>query len=325
MRYYFAPMEGVTGYIYRNAHHDFFPGIDKYFAPFISPSNNGAFHPKELRDVMPENNPDLVLIPQILANRADYFIQAANDLKKLGYEEINLNLGCPSGTVVAKKKGAGFLENTEALDAFLDEIFQKTTQKISIKTRIGKNSPEEFEKLLQIYNQYPLEELIIHPRIQKDFYKNQPNLSVFSQALKTSRNPVCYNGDLFTKGDYDRFCGRYADVDCVMMGRGLIGNPGLVCQIKGEKGAAKEHLQAFHQRLYQDYKAILSPEKIVLCKMKEVWSYMADSFTNSEKIRKKIRKVQTPGDYQVLVSRIFREESLLWERDEGKQEIDTKI
>lgn len=311
MRYYFAPMEGVTGYIYRNAHHDFFPGIDKYFAPFISPSNNGAFHPKELRDVMPENNvAGIVLVPQILANRAEYFIQAANDLKKLGYEEINLNLGCPSGTVVAKKKGAGFLEDPEKLDTFLEEIFSKTNQKISIKTRIGINSPEEFEELLQVYNKYPLEELIIHPRIQKDFYKNHPNLAVFSEAYQKSRNPLCYNGDLFSKKEVDRFCGEYPSVDCVMIGRGLIANPGLVEEIKGEPALTKEHLKAFHDRLYDDYKAILSPEKIVLCKMKEVWSYMVESFTNSQTYAKKIRKVQTPAEYHVVINKLFREESL---------------
>ena len=311
MRYYFAPMEGVTGYIYRNAHHDFFPGIDKYFAPFISPSNNGAFHPKELRDVMPENNvAGIVLVPQILANRAEYFIQAANDLKKLGYEEINLNLGCPSGTVVAKKKGAGFLEDPEKLDTFLEEIFSKTSQKISIKTRIGINSPEEFEELLQVYNKYPLEELIIHPRIQKDFYKNHPNLAVFSEAYQKSRNPLCYNGDLFSKKEVDRFCGDYPSVDCVMIGRGLIANPGLVEEIKGEPALTKEHLKAFHDRLYDDYKAILSPEKIVLCKMKEVWSYMVESFTNSQTYAKKIRKVQTPAEYHVVINKLFREESL---------------
>lgn len=311
MRYYFAPMEGVTGYIYRNAHHDFFPGIDKYFAPFISPSNNGAFHPKELRDVMPENNvAGIVLVPQILANRAEYFIQAANDLKKLGYEEINLNLGCPSGTVVAKKKGAGFLEDPEKLDTFLEEIFSKTNQKISIKTRIGINSPEEFEELLQVYNKYPLEELIIHPRIQKDFYKNHPNLAVFSEAYQKSRNPLCYNGDLFSKKEVDRFCGEYPSVDCVMIGRGLIANPGLVEEIKGEPALTKERLKAFHDRLYDDYKAILSPEKIVLCKMKEVWSYMVESFTNSQTYAKKIRKAQTPAEYHVVINKLFREESL---------------
>lgn len=317
MRYYFAPMEGVTGYIYRNAHHDYFPGIDKYFAPFLSPSKNGKFHSKELRDVTPEHNAGMALVPQILANRAEYFIQAANDLKRLGYGEINLNLGCPSGTVVAKKKGAGFLEDTKKLDAFLDEIFHNTTQKISIKTRIGKDSPEEFEELLRIYNQYPLEELIIHPRIQKDFYNNRPNLEVFSKAVKISRNPVCYNGDLFSKEDYDAFVGNFPNVPCVMMGRGLIGSPGLVGRIKDGTGVTKETLRAFHDRLYRDYQAVLSPEKVVLCKMKEVWSYMlGGSFKNADAYAKKIRKVQSPAEYQLLVSKLFREEELCRESEE---------
>ena len=172
MKYYFAPMEGITGYIYRNVHHRFFPGMDKYFSPFISPGTKKTMTPKELRDILPENNQDYTLIPQILTNRSGDFLRLCRDLKEYGYKEVNLNLGCPSGTVVAKKKGAGFLEYPNELDRFLEEIFAGTDLKISIKTRIGKDDPEEFEKLLEIYNKYPLEELIIHPRVQTDYYKN---------------------------------------------------------------------------------------------------------------------------------------------------------
>ena len=110
MEFYFAPMEGITGYIYRNAHQKFFPGMDKYFTPFLSPNENRALNPKEKKDILREHNIDLYVTPQILTNRADFFLRAARELKEeYGYEEVNLNLGCPSGTVVSKGKGAGFL------------------------------------------------------------------------------------------------------------------------------------------------------------------------------------------------------------------------
>jgi len=144
MKFYFAPMEGMTGYVYRNAHHIFFDHIDKYFSPFIAANQSERFTTRELNDILPENNRGIVLIPQILTNQAADFIHTAGKLKQLGYNEINLNLGCPSATVVSKNRGSGFLSKTDDLDAFLNEIFTKATTKISIKTRIGKTDPEEF-------------------------------------------------------------------------------------------------------------------------------------------------------------------------------------
>ena len=154
MKYYLAPMEGITGYIYRNSYAKFFPSFDKYFTPFIIPNESKSLKTKELIDVQPENNKGLNIVPQILTNDAEGFIITANKLKQLGYNEINLNLGCPSGTVVGKGRGAGFLANRDELDKFLDEIFKIDNMKISIKTRIGKDRPEEFYELIKIYNNF---------------------------------------------------------------------------------------------------------------------------------------------------------------------------
>ena len=176
MKFYLAPLEGITGYIYRNALHDFYgTGIDKYFMPFLAPHTKRSFNAKEKNDILPEHNKDLYAVPQILTNNASDFLRIEKDLRALGYEEININLGCPSGTVVSKGRGAGFLAKKDELDAFLEEIFEKTEGKISLKTRIGVEEPEEFYELLEIYNQYPLEELIIHPRVQKELYQGKPH------------------------------------------------------------------------------------------------------------------------------------------------------
>lgn len=306
MKYYFAPMEGITDYTYRSAHHTFFPGADKYFTPFIATNQNGTYKPRDMHGILPEHNQGMTVVPQILTNKADQFIKAANAFKIYGYEEINLNLGCPSKTVVTKYKGSGFLAKTAELDLFLEEIFSKTEQKISIKTRIGKEDPEEFEELLTIYNKYPLEELIIHPRVQTDYYKNKPNLEVFGTAMEKSVRPLCYNGDIFTLSDYRIFMERFPRVDCIMLGRGLISNPGLINDIKSGN-AVPDRLawKAFHDRIYEDYQNLLYGEKNVLFRMKEIWSHLLLSFPDEGKYGKKIRKSEHLYDYEQAVAGLF--------------------
>ncbi len=311
MQFYFAPMEGVTGYIYRNAHAAFFHQSDKYFSPFIVANQYGNYKSKEIKDVLPENNKGIPLIPQLLTNNSKEFIQTAKKMKELGYQEINLNLGCPSGTVVAKGKGSGFLSKPEALDQFLEEIFAEQVMKISVKTRIGKDDPEEFFTLIEIFNKYPMEELIIHPRIQKDFYKNKPNLAIFEEAIKRSKNPLVYNGDLHSVKDYREFIEHYPMIDNVMLGRGLIMNPGLIDEIIDQVKLTKDKLRAFHDTILTEYQSILSGDRNVLFKMKELWFYMVLMFVNSEKYAKKIRKAEKLKDYEEAVNRLFLEEELI--------------
>lgn len=310
MELYFAPLEGITGYLYRNAHNTFFHKTDKYFSPFIVPSITGDFKNRDLNDILPENNQGLTLVPQLLTNNSKDFIQTSRKMKELGYQEINLNLGCPSGTVVSKNKGSGFLARREELDAFLYEIFSASVTKISVKTRIGKDKPEEFYDLIEIYNKYPIEELIIHPRIQKDFYKNIPNLNIFKDALGLSKNPICYNGDIFTVDAYKKFIKEFPTVDKIMIGRGLISNPGLINEITDHIKLEKKLLKDFHDKIYEDYKAILFGDRNVLFKMKELWFYMISMFPDSEKYAKRIKKSERLYDYDEAVLSLFRERDI---------------
>ena len=312
MNFYFAPMEGLTGYIYRNAHNTFFnhDNIGKYFAPFIVANQSESFKNRELNDLLPEHNQGLVLIPQLLTNHAKDFIHTSNKLKVMGYNEINLNLGCPSGTVVSKNRGSGFLAKKEELDAFLYEIFSEATTKISIKTRIGKDQPEEFYDLIEIFNKYPIEELIIHPRVQKDFYKNKPNLKVFKDALCISKNPVAYNGDIFTVDDYKEFLDNFPSVNTIMIGRGLLANPSMVSDITNNIKLDKNILKQFHDQIYEEYKGILFGDKNVLFKMKEIWFYMIDAFSDNTKYAKKIKKSEKLCDYEEAVSNLFKEQEV---------------
>jgi tRNA-dihydrouridine synthase len=304
-------MEGLTGYVYRNAHHMYYNQIDKYFSPFIVANQSTSFKTKEINDILPENNQGLVLIPQLLTNNAKDFIHTAGKIKQLGYSEVNLNLGCPSGTVVSKNRGSGFLAKKEELDVFLDEIFSHTNIKISVKTRIGKDQPEEFYDLIELFNKYPMEELIIHPRIQKDFYKNKPNLNIFKEALQLSKNPVCYNGDLFTVEDYKEFIANFPSVDTFMLGRGLITNPGMIGTITKDMKLEKSRLKDFHDKIYEDYKRILYGDRNVLFKMKEIWFYMILLFSDHTKYAKKIKKSERLSDYEEAVSSLFNEKELL--------------
>ncbi len=347
MEIYFAPMEGITGYIYRNAFYDYFTGVDKYFTPFLSPNQNRALNPKEIRDVLPENNKGMQVVPQILTNRADYFLRAAEELKeKYGYGEVNLNLGCPSRTVVSKGKGAGFLAKPEELDSFFREVFHNIKGEMSVKARIGVNDSKQFRHLMDIFNQYPLCELIIHPRIQKDYYGNSPDWEVFGEAVHVSSIPLCYNGDIFTLEDYRRIKAAFPEVNRIMLGRGLLMNPMLAETIKKEEtgrkktddtgtgkadeaGRGKGHeseladdpqiekmageeavmdkkrLKGFHDRLYNDYKVVMSGEKNVLFKMKEFWVYAGNLFPGEEKQLKKIKKASRAGEYESAVEKIL--------------------
>ena len=245
MKYYMAPLEGITGHIYRTTYAKYFGGIDKYFSPFISPNQKKICRTREKKDILPENNAGLYLVPQIMTNQAEMFLQTVEYLQQFGYNEVNLNLGCPAATVVSRKKGSGFLTEPKKLESFLKEIYEETNVKISIKTRIGYESAEEFPILLSIFNQFPINELIVHPRTREDFYQNTPDMQAFSYAMDHSKNVLCYNGDIFSKEDYNHLMAQYPSLSSVMLGRGILQNPAVIASIKGEKLPEKETIQEF--------------------------------------------------------------------------------
>lgn len=308
MRYYLAPMEGVTGYIYRNAYQKFFHNVDCYYTPFLAPNQHGSFTSRERNDILPAHNTGMRVVPQILTNRAEHFIHTAKELEQLGYNEVNLNLGCPAATVVSKKKGAGFLAEPDQLEHFLEKIYSELSMDISIKTRIGVEQPAEFADLLDLYNQFPVKELIVHPRVQKDLYHNQPNWEAFAQATRESKHKLCYNGDLFTVGDYQAFRAAFPNVEAVMLGRGILRNPGLLDEIQQQKPLDKQLLRQFHDALLQGYQQVFSGDKPVLFKMKELWSYMLPLLEHGEAYAKKLRKTEKLQQYQILMEQLFQEE-----------------
>jgi tRNA-dihydrouridine synthase len=318
VQFNFAPMEGITGHLFRQVHHKYFPGIDRYFMPFYSPSQEHSFTRRAFQDILPEHNEGLNAVPQLLTRRAEDFLWAAGRLANLGYREVNLNLGCPSGTVTAKGKGAGFLAFPDELDAFLDEIFSCCPIKISVKTRLGVHDPGEFPALLNIYNKYPMTELIIHPRVRTDFYKGHTRMDHFAVALTASKNPVCYNGDLTTLFSYETFTERFPGMESVMLGRGLVGNPALVRQLRGGTGPKRDELRAFHDTLYERYADVFGTRRNASLRMKELWFYLIHLFSEADRHAKALRKATDAAAFECAAAAIFqdlplREELTPWE------------
>ena len=308
VKYYMAPLESVTTWIYRQAHAKIYGRLDKYFIPFLEPHEKRDFKTRELQEILPEHNEDIYAVPQILTNRSEGFIKLAKALKDWGYEEINLNLGCPSKTVVTKGKGSGFLAKPEELERFLTEIFDALSGevKISVKTRIGKEDPEEFPALLELFNKYPMEELIIHPRVQKDGYGNVPRLELYELAEKQSVNPLCYNGDLYTREQIRNFAERFPGTERLMFGRGFLRDPGLLYNEGKDSKDIFEKFWAFHDLVYEGYQERNMGDRNVLFKMKELWSYQVYQFSEPERLFKTFKKVQDCNEYEQMIRNLRR-------------------
>lgn len=308
VKYYMAPLESVTTWIYRQAHAKIYGRLDKYFIPFLEPHEKRDFKTRELQEILPEHNENIYAVPQILTNRSEGFIKLAKALKDWGYEEINLNLGCPSKTVVTKGKGSGFLAKPEELERFLTEIFDALSGevKISVKTRIGKEDPEEFPALLKLFNKYPMEELIIHPRVQKDGYGSVPRLELYELAEKQSVNPLCYNGDLYTREQIRNFAERFPGTERLMFGRGFLRDPGLLYNEGKDSKDIFEKFWAFHDLVYEGYQERNMGDRNVLFKMKELWSYQVYQFSEPERLFKTFKKVQDCNEYEQMIRNLRR-------------------
>ena len=280
--------------MYRNAHHKFFPGTDRYYTPFVAPNYTKHFKTKEKRDVAPENNAGVPLVPQVLSNKADETLWAVEELAQLGYEEINLNLGCPMPTVARKKKGSGLLKFTDELDAYLDGVFEGIARRPS-------DSP-------------PVR--IVHPRSQKDLYKGTPDRDAFLLVWQNSVNPIVYNGNINCAEDVSeiaRVCAEASRADggagekagkqleCVMAGRGFLSDPSLVRQCQGGELISARELEAFHAELYEKLSETLPGSAVVLSHLKELWYYMGNLFPEGGKCLKEIRRAGNKVQYEAAV------------------------
>lgn len=308
MQIYFAPLEGITGYVFRNAYAKYYGGVDKYFTPFITPHTKKLMNSREKRDILPENNAGLYVVPQVLTNKAEELIDICKRLKEYGYTEVNLNLGCPSKTVTAKGKGSGFLEAPAALEEFFDRFFKVSDTKLSIKTRIGVLEVEEAERLFRIFERFPFEEVIIHARLQQEFYQGTPHYDIFEDYCARSRHSLCYNGDIRTREQLENLDARWEKCEKFMLGRGLLFHPGalVTTDTRTQKEEEMNRFRQFHDELVTGYDAYMCGDRNVLFKMKELWGYWSVQFPGQEKLLKQIKKTNTLAEYRPLVNAMIQ-------------------
>ncbi|MBQ9737881.1 MAG: tRNA-dihydrouridine synthase family protein, partial [Clostridia bacterium] len=257
---------------------------------------------RAIRDILPENNKDLNLTVQVLANRSEAFLSFVPKIKELGYTGVNLNFGCPSGTVVKKGRGAGFLRDPDGMDRFLYEIFDKSNIDISIKTRTGFLSGEEMPALMEVYNKYPVSLLIIHPRAREDFYNGVPDMETFKKAYSTAKMPICYNGNIFSASDFCKMQESFPNLHSVMIGRGALANPAIFREIRGGSKLATNELQRFTECLEERYLKLLGSEVYTLHKLKELWLYIMWNFPQEKKILKAIKKANNLKDLMSAIA-----------------------
>lgn len=300
MQVYFAPLEGITDATFRRLHHKYFPGVDRYFMPFLSPTIHRTLTHREARELPRADSVDFVAVPQLLGKNVEDMLWAIGVCADQGYDEVNINLGCPSGTVVSKGKGSGMLSDIFALDAFLDAIYAKAVLPVSLKTRIGVNDSENWEKILEIYRDYPVKELTVHPRIRKAFYKGDCDMAAFAKAVEGSPFPVCYNGNVTSIADAESIAARFPGVESVMIGRGLVADPGMLAG-----GTDRDTLKAFLGELSDTYCRVFESKRNAIYRMKDNWHYLIGLFEGSEKLWKEMRKSTDYDRFMAIANEII--------------------
>ena len=300
MRYYFAPMEGLTDSIYRRLHHKYFPGVDRYYMPFLSPTIHRQLTHKEDRELPMADSVPFPAVPQVLTKVPEDFLWAAEVCRDRGYDEVNLNIGCPSGTVVSKGKGSGMLRNPSELDRFLEEIFSASPLPVSVKTRLGLENSEEFPAILEVLNRYPIRELTIHPRVRKQFYDGTVDMDMFDYAVQNSTNPLCYNGDILSLQQAETLLQKYPQIQSVMIGRGLIADPGML-----SGGTDIAALEGFMNELMAVYEVEFGGSRNAIFRLKENWGFLHNRFEGCDKLWKRLRKTTDAAEFKSITAEIF--------------------
>ena len=314
MLYYLAPLEGITTYVFRRAYAAVYGEADRYFTPFLA---SKKLNSREKNEILPEHNEGIFLVPQILANRTDTFAAIAGQIADRGYSVINLNLGCPSGTVVSHGRGAGMLADPDSLDACLEEAFHiceglsvcadGSGMRLSVKTRIGIASETEWEALLPVFARYPFEELILHPRLQQQQYGGHPSLEAYAAALEVLKCPVCYNGDICSPADEAALLSRFPQTTRIMTGRGILKIPDLIGRLKGTSDPDRPlrpdpvKLKTFLAQLTDGYLSVMPSEREVLFKLKDLWAFLGSSFEDlpeGHRMLKDLRKSASVTELQ---------------------------
>ncbi|MBO4328514.1 MAG: tRNA-dihydrouridine synthase family protein [Bacteroidales bacterium] len=309
-----GPFQGITDAPFRNVFKRHFGGGDKYYTPFFTGIHKEE-HAKNLQgeEIDPQCNDVETLTPQILSTDAEEILRFAKQCQQLGYKEINLNMGCPFPRVANKKRGSGLLPYPDKVEAMLERIFDGIDIKFSVKCRLGYFNPEEIDAIIPIFNKYPLSELIIHPRIGKQLYKGEADVERFKTLIPYINAPLVYNGDIVSVESFERIREMVQPVNQFMLGRGILTNPFLAEEIKGHDvpDDKTNRLHAYVIDLYDDRLRHAGGSPKVLGRMKELWSYLMNSFEEPQVVWRKIKKLNSLKDYEEAVELIFKENALI--------------
>jgi tRNA-dihydrouridine synthase len=306
-----SPLQGFTDYKFRNAFNRFFGGIDTFYAPYIRLNGKLIIKNSYQRDILPENNTELAVIPQIITNDVDEFLFVSKYVQELGYKELNWNLGCPYPMVTKRGMGSGLISDAQKINSILHKIHNESDIIVSMKMRMGYDTPEEILDVLPILDTYPLKNIAIHARIGKQLYKGGTNLEAFQKCLDSTKHKLYYNGDITSVAAFKKLKERFATIDHWMIGRGLIADPFLPSMIQSNAAAYPKNrfdiFEEFHDQIYQEYDAALSGPTPIKMKMLGFWEYFSQSFANPQKTYKKIKKAQNAKAYTKAVKEIFKE------------------
>jgi tRNA-dihydrouridine synthase B len=304
-----APILGHTDFVFRNTHCRHFKGLNSYFTPFITTVKGKIVKDSHIRDALPKYNKLAAVVPQLIGKNPDEFILLANQLSKIGYGTVNWNLGCPYPMVVNKKRGAGLLPFPEMIQDFLSSVIPHITCGLSVKTRLGKDDPEEILAVLAIMNGFPIREIIIHPRTARQMYDGMSDLDSFAKCLAVSKHPVVYNGDIVDTASFKNVSARFPSLTRFMIGRGVLMNPSLPETLKGitvsHKKSYGERLYRFHEDLVNGYRNFGSGDIGVLGKLKQLWCYLSFSLPDRETSLREIQRAKTMDRYWEAVDQAF--------------------
>lgn len=305
-----SPLQGFTDFRFRNAFHKHFGGIDTFYSPYIKLNGKLVVKGSYERDILPENNSTLEVIPQIITNDAEEFLFVAKYVQQFGYKELNWNLGCPYPMVAKCGMGSGLIKNTDQIEHILKRVHNETDIVVSMKMRMGYENATEILDVFPILEQYPIKNIAIHARIGKQLYKGGVDLDSFQKCLDTSKQKIYYNGDITSVTKFNELQERFPSIEHWMIGRGLIADPFLPSMIKNNTTEYPKNrleiFEAFHDEIYQEYDAYLSGPTPIRMKMLGFWEYFSESFSNPQKTFKKIKKAGNSKNYEIAVKEIFK-------------------
>jgi tRNA-dihydrouridine synthase len=305
----FAPLQESTDFVYRKAHARLFGGIDKYFSPYLLVQNDGSIKKSQLRDTLPENCSTYDLVPQIMAGNSADFLFLAKYLADKGYQEINWNLGCPYPMVTRKGMGSGLLPQPEKIREILSETLPLLRCRISVKMRAGLESPDEIYRVIPVLNEFPLSEVIFHPRVARQLYTGEPDTALFAEVAGRIVHPLVYNGDITDPGVFGEAQAKFPGVNRWMIGRGMLKNPFLAAEIKGNAPSSKEErivlLEQFHNEVFNGYSGLLSGQGHLITRMTKFWEFFCEIFPNPHKAYKRVKKSVNLTKYDIAIRENF--------------------